>query len=306
MADGLIVSALIATVFILGIILWIRSQKRSGAPSDPEPPRLAPAGDAEIFLQVQGEGEALVLLHGIGASSFTFRLIAAELAKDYKVINLDLPGFGQSSSDTGLDYGLDAQSERLIKLLDHLQIPKAYLLGSSMGGALALWLGRIHPERFPKIMALAPATEPTRVWAGPRLLSWVTPLAPHLYSKALLSQLYQRVVSTRELVTQEAIDGYHRPYQDPQKVVTFLKATHLLKDPRLPLGLEGLKSEVEILYGAQDKVVRRHDVERLLRVLPLADYEVHPTAGHHIQEDDPAWVIERARKFFGSVRVSSI
>lgn len=283
----------------LGSALYIVIRRRGRQPLNAgEDSALLKVQDVQFYVESLGHGPPLVLLHGIGASSFTFRLIAKELSRHYHVINVDLPGFGRSSKDPAADYGLDAQTERLLGLLDRLQISSAYLMGSSMGGTLSLWLGHLHPRRFPKIMALAPATSPARVWFNPRYLKWLFPVAPHFYSKALLSQIYRRVVTTPNLLTRETLEGYHKPYTDPKAVVTFLKSTELLRDPRLPQELAGIKSEVAILFGEKDKLVFKEDLINLIQILPKAHFSLHTAAGHHIHEDDPAWVLENALEFF--------
>ncbi|MEZ4873623.1 MAG: alpha/beta fold hydrolase [Bdellovibrionales bacterium] len=82
-------------------------------------------------------------MHGLGASVYIWRFIFKPLAKYFRVTALDLPGFGRSSKPIA-DYGLDAQSDRLLTALDRLDIKTAHFVGSSMGGALSLWLAKIR------------------------------------------------------------------------------------------------------------------------------------------------------------------
>lgn len=98
----------------------------------------------------QGAGEPVVLLHGLGGSieTWTETGILQELAKDHRVIALDLRGHGKSGkphdpSLYGREMGLD-----VVRLLDHLRIARAHVAGYSLGGMLLSQLITLHPDRF--------------------------------------------------------------------------------------------------------------------------------------------------------------
>jgi pimeloyl-ACP methyl ester carboxylesterase len=98
----------------------------------------------------QGNGEPIVLLHGIGGSlqSFVTRDIVSDLAQDYRVIAFDLRGHGMSGKphdpqQYGREMGLD-----VVRLLDHLNLPQAHIVGYSLGGFITSQLLTLHPERF--------------------------------------------------------------------------------------------------------------------------------------------------------------
>jgi pimeloyl-ACP methyl ester carboxylesterase len=98
----------------------------------------------------QGKGTLVVLIHGMHSSAdINWRLtgIMADLARDHRVIALDLPGHGRSDRpDKDAAYGLRLV-EDVVLLLDHLKIEKAHVVGYSMGGMVALKFAATHPER---------------------------------------------------------------------------------------------------------------------------------------------------------------
>src|SRR5690606_15861391 len=100
-----------------------------------------------------------------------------------------------------------------------------------------------------------------------------------------------------DLVTEDVLEGYHRPFSEPGAVITFLKATEALADPRLPAELAHVTGEVALAYGTGDKLVHGKEMERLQSILPSSKLHIHP-GGHHLQEDDPEWVVSLARDFF--------
>lgn len=105
----------------------------------------------KIHYTVQGEGEPVVLIHGFTASAqtnFGNPGVIDKLAQHFKVIAIDNRGHGKSDKPHGKEnYGVK-MTEDIIRLLDHLKIPKAHLVGYSMGGFMTLNLVANHPERI--------------------------------------------------------------------------------------------------------------------------------------------------------------
>jgi pimeloyl-ACP methyl ester carboxylesterase len=105
---------------------------------------------AKIHYVVEGQGEPVVLIHGYAANIlFQWEMpgILKALAKDYQVIALDCRGHGLSSKPhDSKSYGLE-MVEDVVRLLDHLKIEKAHIVGYSMGAYIALKLMTTHPDR---------------------------------------------------------------------------------------------------------------------------------------------------------------
>lgn len=261
--------------------------------------RFVECGGDRIHYVQAGSGPHLLLLHGIGASVYSWRFVLDELTRHYTVTALDLPGFGRSSKRSGEDYGLDRQCERLIAFADQLGIDSARLVGSSMGGAIALWMAQKNPQRFPEVAVLAPATNPEII---PRRLSRVaalTPFAHRTLNRSTMKLILGQVVSRAELVVDDTIDAYLEPFQDDgDSMRAFLAALELLGDPRLPTCFRGIKSRVFVAHGDRDRMVSAKSVTRLLKHIPHAELHTHPYGGHHIMEDDPEWTVKRLLAFF--------
>lgn len=94
-----------------------------------------------------GEGETVVLLHGIFASKDHWTEFARGLTPHYRVIALDLPGFGESTRLADAPYDYPAQTARLESVAAKLGLGRFHLAGNSMGGALAGFYASRHPER---------------------------------------------------------------------------------------------------------------------------------------------------------------
>jgi len=108
----------------------------------------------------EGEGEVVVLLHGSGTgasghTNFKKNLIALKNA-GFRVILPDLPGYGFSSKPDNVVYSMDYFNQKIIELLDILDVHKFSLIGNSLGGALSIGLGLNHVERVQKLILMAP------------------------------------------------------------------------------------------------------------------------------------------------------
>lgn len=110
-------------------------------------PSLPIKEDVTLRYETLGEGDPLVLIHGLGANlAFWYFGIATTLASSYRVILYDLRGHGESSTPaTG--YTLFDMAADLSQLLQHLQIEKAHFVGHSYGARIALHYGLYHPEQ---------------------------------------------------------------------------------------------------------------------------------------------------------------
>ncbi len=104
-----------------------------------------------IYYTVEGKGEPVVLIHGIGANAdLNWRRpgVTGLLARDFQVITFDLRGHGRSGQPTDpSQYGTELV-EDVVRLMDHLHIDKAHVAGYSLGGFIALKLVTTHPERI--------------------------------------------------------------------------------------------------------------------------------------------------------------
>ncbi len=101
-----------------------------------------------IHYSISGEGTPVILLHGFGVNAgINWRLpgISRELAKRFQVVSMDLRGHGASGHPG--NYGME-MVEDVVRLMDHLGIERAHVVGYSLGGVITLKLASEHPERL--------------------------------------------------------------------------------------------------------------------------------------------------------------
>ena len=247
-----------------------------------KPGRIVSIDGVAVHYLEAGEGPALVLIHGLGASTFTFQRILPELARRFRVVALDLKGFGFSDRPDG-DYTLTAQADLVRQLMDRLGIEKASVLGHSMGGAVAMRLALAYPERVERLILASSASDlelGRRIW-GAALLGRLLPLvAPFtLHNRRFRELSLKTGFYDTDHCTEQIIEGYMMP----GRVRGYLRAlgntmAHWRRDP--PLRPADITHRTLVLWGEADRWLPPSRGERLHRLISGSRLEVIRGGGH--------------------------
>ena len=110
-----------------------------------------------------GSGEIILMVHGFGANKDSWNRFARHLTHKYRVIAVDLPGHGDSSSSLESKYDVQSQARRLGLFMDNLGMERFHIFGSSMGGMIAIYYTHLHPDhvRSLGLMSSAGVLSPT-------------------------------------------------------------------------------------------------------------------------------------------------
>ncbi|HEX9028516.1 MAG TPA: alpha/beta hydrolase [Anaerolineales bacterium] len=261
-----------------------------------------------VHTNTWGQGEPVfVLLHGFGASLYSWQAVTEPFSQLGRVITYDRPGFGLTERPLSWKgqnpYSPEAQVALLIALLDHFKIGQAILVGNSAGGALAMQTALAHPERVKALVLVDPV-----VYSGGGVPSWVLPLlnTPQIRH---LGPLVARQVQSRGL---ELIKmAWHDPklltpetfalYQKPLQVNNWDKALWEFTVTTHPLDLSGRLSEITqpvlVVTGDDDRIIPTADSIRLADELPNARLAVIGNTGHVPHEESPAAFMDAVRNF---------
>ncbi len=281
------------SVAVMAYALWLglRPGDQIGLPE----PLVIGSDACRITYYRVGNGPTLVLLHGLGASSYSWRYLIPLLSQDYELVAIDLPGFGASTKAPDLGYGLDAQIDRLDRCIRSLNIQPMAIIGSSLGGLLALGLAKKDPTYYCRIIALAPAA----LGALFRL-----PLARFRQKGRYLKLFINRftmpfvaglVIGRPGPLNRDSMKNYLAPYRDPQLFHTFFASFEAMSDPRLPQFFSDLKIPILVLWGERDLQVSWRAIEALREVLPAAEIKRLPKLAHHPHESHPEIVANEIR-----------
>jgi pimeloyl-ACP methyl ester carboxylesterase len=218
---------------------------------------------ARLHFQEAGTGEPVLLLHGLSGSAGWWRHNLAALAAHFRVLSVDLIGFGRSR---GQRFVLREAARRLAALLDRLGLAQASLVGHSMGGYIAADLALHHPDRVSRLVLVDAAAVPFHrtyvhdAWGLARALRYVPfNFLPVLFRDALNSGPVTLVRALREIV-----------------------AGDLSED------LSAITTPALVVWGEHDTVIPLAIGRKLHAALPNAQWAVIPGAGHNPMWDRPA------------------
>ncbi|MEU1281456.1 alpha/beta hydrolase [Streptomyces sp. NPDC005805] len=256
-----------------------------------------PHGDRPLTLGYEraGAGEPLLLLHGIGHHWQAWEPVMGILAAERDVIAVDLPGFGTSSAlPDGVPYDLSTVNTVLGGFCRELGVERPHVAGNSLGGLLALELGREKQVR--SVTALSPAgfwSEAERVWAFGTLRAMR--LGARTLPDPLIGRLSRSVAGRAALVsTIYARPGLRSPEAAAAETRALRGATGFART--LAAGGNVLFTDdvpdvpVTIAWGTRDRLLLHRQGVRAKRVIPGARLVRLPGCGHVPMNDDPALV----------------
>lgn len=264
--------------------------------------------DAEIAGQVaeidgvgihyldRGTGAAVILVHGFGGHTFSFREIMPALSADYRVVAVDLMGFGYSERPQDADYSLTAQAQRVIALMDYLKIDRAAALGHSMGGEVVMRMAAMAPDRIARLV-LAGSVSGDRVPTLP-----VSPLIkPFLPATARLTSrlTLRRTVYDPAHLTPEMREGYLAPARIKGSMNGLYQ---ILRDGRKDKKIDYSKisQPTLVLWAAGERIVPKIALSRIRKHLPHAEVVIVADAGHLLLEEQPQACITAILTFFAA------
>ena len=244
------------------------------------------------YVEIAGQGPDLVLLHGLGASSFSWRHNRAFLSRHFRVITPDLPGHGRSPAPLDADYRTASLLQGVLDFLDWHGIETLALGGNSLGGGLSLLLAQAQPARVSALVLLAPAAALTRVPYAflPLRLPVLGYAIAALLGPWLLPWFMRLVYCHPERLIPEAMAGYAPPTGTSAAVWRCARsAGHLEIRPLAEIAalLRGLTRPTALIWGERDLILPPAQGRWMAAHLPQAEFHLLPQVGHAPQEEAP-------------------
>ncbi len=309
----LILAAVLLAVLLVGPFLVPVPPLEGTVPpeqlADPDS-RFVQVNGLRVHYKIAGEGEpVLILLHGFGASLFSWREVMEPLAEYGTVVAFDRPAFGLTGRpmpgewEGESPYSTASQADLTVGLMDALGIERAVLVGNSAGGTVAVLTALRYPQRVEALVLVDAA-----IYGGGGFPAWLSPLlrTPQVRH---LGPLFARRIQDwgRDFarsawhdpsgITPEVWAGYTRPLQADN----WDRALWELTVASRPLGLDERLGEltmpVLVITGDDDRIVPTESSIRLAGELPNARLVVIPNCGHVPQEECPGPFVEAVSSF---------
>jgi pimeloyl-ACP methyl ester carboxylesterase len=230
----------------------------------------------------------LIFLHGFGSSLHTWDAWASALEKNYRVIRLDLPGFGLSGKNEKNDFSDAHDIAVIFELLNELGIEKASFIGNSLGGKLAWQIAAAHPKRVEKLVLISPdgfASEGFE-YNKAHQASWMLSAMTITLPKPLLKMSLLPAYADPHSLSSTMLDRYYDLMCAPdvrKSIVARLNQT-VLKDPA-PI-LKTIQADTLLMWGENDAMIPIANAQDYLKFIPNVRLEALPKTGHLPQEEN--------------------
>lgn len=262
----------------------------------------SPYGPLAIHYIEKGEGpHHLLLLHGFRAHSFTWKALMDPLTgAGYHVWSIDFIGYGLSDKPEQDIYNDNFFVQQIYAFMQAKNIENVHLIGSSMGGGLAMSLALDHPKEIRSLTllnALAyPLEMPLSLYLGKHIGSlWSPFLGPTLVRYGLKQIFYHA-----DKISDEQVEAYSLPYRFPGGVTAPLLTLQNFNNQRLvEMGCHypSLIHPMLIIWGDHDTLIPLSHYENFIRDFPNAEKLLIKNCGHLPQEEEPEQVLTAILNF---------
>lgn len=240
-----------------------------------------------------GSGPPVVLVHGLLGGSFCWRFNVAALSRRHTTLALDLPGFGESDASRDLDCSMEAQGHRLVCLLEKLRLESVDVVGSSWGGAVAIFLAAMS-RRVRSLVLAAPVNPWSDFGAGRvrflsgrlggTLLRLAMPVSRPLHPIAL-----ERMYGDPGRIPPGTLEGYSGLLMRPGRAHNILNTLRSWEKDLSALrgAIARVQARTLLIWGTRDAAVDLKSSEALMRALPECERALIHGAGHLPFEETP-------------------
>jgi len=256
-------------------------------------PKVARIGRLDVRYVRKGQGPAVILLHGLASSIYSWADVIGPLSERFDVIALDLPGFGASSKPADLSFA--DYEPTLLGLMEALGVPKAHFVGNSGGGAVALVMAARARDRVDHVVILDSAGFNLKPGERPFLATLLAnraagAFADRLPVKRLMTRLFlRRVIQDETRITDERIDEYVAPFLSPGAMVSVRSLLLSRVEEGFVKDLASVQAKTLVLWGRFDPWLPLAHADRFVAEIKGARKVVLET-GHMPQEERPAEV----------------
>ena len=259
---------------------------------------------ATVHVRDEGprDAEVIVLVHGFAASLHTWEGWVTHLSDEYRIVSLDLPGFGLTGPNERNEYGQRVYVEVVEALAQALELETFTVGGNSMGGGVSWRYALEYPERVDGLVLVdAVGYQSDEDDDGPALLGLtdvpvVSDLFRYVAPRAMVRGLLESAYGDPDQVSSELVDRYHDLLRRPgnREAIGQLGA---VSDPEAIDRIDAIEAPTLILWGELDTWVPPDHATRFLEDLPDASLITYGDLGHVPMEEDPERTVTDVRYF---------
>tara|TARA_B100001939_G_C16901099_1_gene600018 strand:- start:607 stop:1446 length:840 start_codon:yes stop_codon:yes gene_type:complete len=243
----------------------------------------------DVHYRDEGKGEVLLLIHGTFSSLHTYDEWTNILKDHFRVIRLDLPGFGITGPSMDNKYSIELFIEFILSFLNAIKIKKFHIAGNSLGGWMSWELALICPDRIKKMVLLNSAGYINdRNYPLPFVIAQ-TPFLRNAFSfipRAIVRRFLRQVFCDQTVITELMVNRYYDLIHREGNLDAFVKIansyfiqnTHNLNKIHLP---------VLIMWGNKDRWISPNHAQYFHREIPKSKLLIYENVGHVPMEEIP-------------------
>lgn len=256
-----------------------------------------------VHYRDEGSGQPLVLVHGMFSSLHTWDGWVRELSDQFRLIRVDLPGFGLTGpSSMSTDYSIQAMVSFLERFSTALKLDSFSLAGNSLGGWISWEYTLAHPTRVDRLILIDAAGWPMAKLPHLIGLARVLPLRRlflHITPRFVVAMNLNEVYGDRSKVTDSLIDRYHDLMLRPGNRKAFLERV-AVNNPDHTSRLNTITSRTLIMWGRDDRWIPLENGDRFQKAIPTSSLIVYGGIGHVPMEESPQRTALDARRFLAA------
>lgn len=247
----------------------------------------------------KGQGQPVILLHGLGANVGRWTDTVNALANQYRVLAFDLPGFGKSEK-RNQSYTITLFLRALEEFIAELELKDPLLIGHSMGGAVVLEYLLKHREKTPRAVVVSPAGVRHSHSILGRILGAIlirAPFSQRVVPRALGRCAVQRTEPILDMVFQASHAEQDPNWTKLRRVIR--SSTRSLLAYSVQHRLHEIKTPLLVVWGEEDSLQAPHLALTMHREIPLARIAMMPECGHYPMLEKPTDFNRIVQDFFG-------
>ncbi|MBI3507531.1 MAG: alpha/beta hydrolase [Proteobacteria bacterium] len=239
-----------------------------------------------------GSGQPIILLHGLGGSSYSWRFLVPELAPHFEVFAPDLPGFGRSEKPADFDYSLRGMHAWLLEFMATHEIERACVVANSFGTLVSLYAAMETPRRITRMALLAaPAFPESRpIFVSTFSAPLFGPVCEWLLGVVPIRWIVKTVYGNHEQITGDVLAEYGAPLRTASGRHAVAQVLRNVVPPDWRTRVEryaALRQPTIVFGGEKDPLIPPRCAERLARTVANGRWVAVPGAGHVPHEDRP-------------------
>jgi pimeloyl-ACP methyl ester carboxylesterase len=265
------------------------------------------AAPLRLWVEEAGSGDPILLIHGLGANTYSWRYLAPRLARTHHVLSVDLKGFGRSDKPIDAAYGVLDQARLLETLIERKKLGALTVVGHSFGGGVALALtvrlNLTRPGTVDRLVLIDSIAYRQPVPLFIELLRTPVLAEVGLFTAPPELEAYKGLFAAYadpDKITWETVRAYARPLYEEGGRHALLKTAQGIIPANLPAltaAYPTIHQPTLLIWCAHDRVVPLAVGRRLVRVLRRAELSVFRACGHVPQEEEPALTLARLKSF---------